>query len=281
MTKQRACDDLTALIERVPGLLAQKSFSEDFKQWKSEAAAALKHTFPKEPGYLKDWNNISYSLGMWSNYTPDSAFEEAFQDGLRSARAFLNARLEEVNRYWGSVQDEPSSAEKPQDPQTVFVVHGRQKLGDLHNFLRALGLTPLEWSQARKLTGIPTPYTWQVVDCALQLAGAIVVLMTPDDEARLREDLWGDHENALEKEFLKQPRQNVLFEAGVAYGRSPERTVLLRIGSQRPMSDLAGHHVLQLTNDPASRQQVADALANAGCPVNTTGTDWFRAGDFA
>src|SRR5581483_2704074 len=78
-----------------------------------------------------------------------------------------------------------------------------------------------------------------------------------------------------------QPRQNVLFEAGVAYGRAPERTVLIRIGSHRPMSDLAGHHILQLDDSPQSRQAVADALRSAGCPVDLSGSDWFRAGRFA
>lgn len=78
-----------------------------------------------------------------------------------------------------------------------------------------------------------------------------------------------------------QPRQNVLFDAGVAYGRAPERTLLLRIGPQRPMSDLAGHHILQLDDSPQSRQAVADALRVAGCPVDLSGSDWFRAGRFS
>jgi Predicted nucleotide-binding protein containing TIR-like domain len=147
--------------------------------------------------------------------------------------------------------------------------------------LRALGLKPLEWSKARNLTGKPNPYTWEIVDKALSEAGAIVALLTPDDEARLEPHLWSEHESALEKEYLSQPRQNVLFEAGVAYGRSPQRTILVRVGSHRPMSDLAGHHILQLDDSPQSRQAVADALRTAGCPVDVTGDDWFRSGKFS
>jgi predicted nucleotide-binding protein len=141
-------------------------------------------------------------------------------------------------------------------------------------------LKPLEWSKARSLTGKPNPYTWEIVDRALKEAGAIVAFLTPDDEARLRQHLWSEQESALEKEFLPQARQNVIFEAGVAYGRAPERTVLVRIGSQRPMSDLAGHYIYQLDNSPQSRQAIADALQTAGCPVDVTGTDWYKAGDF-
>jgi hypothetical protein len=67
----------------------------------------------------------------------------------------------------------------------------------------------------------------------------------------------------------------------VAYGRAPDRTVLVRIGSHRPMSDLAGHHILTMDNSPESRQAVADALSAAGCPVDLSGADWYKAGEFA
>jgi hypothetical protein len=163
----------------------------------------------------------------------------------------------------------------------VFVIHGRQILAEFHDFLRALGLKPLEWSKARSLTGKPNPYTWEIVDKALTEAGAIVALLTPDDEARLSPVLWSERESTLEKEYLYQPRQNVLFEAGVAFGRNPERTILIRVGSQRPMSDLAGHSILQLDDSAQSRKAVAEALVNAGCSVDTSGSDWFQSGSFA
>lgn len=191
----------------------------------------------------------------------------------------LHAAIDEVTLLWeeGKTMSDPNPVS---DPALVFVIHGRQKQGDMHAFLRAIGLKPLEWSQARRNAGSPNPYTWEIVDLALKKAGAIVALMTPDDEARLREDLWTRDENALEKAYLQQARQNVLFEAGVAYGRNPERTVLVRVGSHRPMSDLAGHHILQLNNSPESRQAVADALRAAGCPVDVSGADWYQAGNF-
>jgi predicted nucleotide-binding protein len=169
----------------------------------------------------------------------------------------------------------------PANPELVFVIHGRQLLEEFHIFVRALGLKPLEWSEARRRTAKPNPYTWEIVDLALRQAGAIVALLTPDDEARLQEHLWTTHENALEKQYLPQPRQNVLFEAGVAYGRNPNRTVLIRIGPHRPMSDLAGHHILSLDDSPESRQAVVDALRLAGCPVDVSGTDWYRSGKFS
>jgi hypothetical protein len=281
VSKEEAIAKLQSLVDRIGHIQRQRSFSEDFIKWHSDVKIALKWIFDNDPEAPQAFDEVQYSLGVLSSDTPDSEFEDAFQRGLRNARAILLSRIDEIKEFWqyrGETQFDP---EQPGDPQLVFVIHGRQKLGEFHDFLRALGVKPLEWSQARRRTGKPTPYTWEIVDTALKEAGAIVALLTPDDEARLRRELWGEKESSLEKELLSQPRQNVLFEAGVAYGRAPERTVLVRVGSNRPMSDLAGHHILVLDNSPTSRQSVADALKAAGCPVDVSGSDWFRAGDFS
>jgi predicted nucleotide-binding protein len=198
-------------------------------------------------------------------------------------RSQISIAVESLSSLTGDAvqpHDTAAGRQKPANSALVFVIHGRQLLGDFHDFLYALGLKPLEWSEARRRTGKPNPYTWEIVDLALKEAGAIVALMTPDDEARLLEHLWTSSENGLEKQLLSQPRQNVLFEAGVAYGRDPQRTVLIRVGAQRPMSDLSGHHILTLDNSPQSRQAIADALRAAGCPVDVSGSGWFESGDF-
>jgi predicted nucleotide-binding protein len=282
LTKEQALQKLNALVSRIPQLEEKKAFSEEFKKWEHDVRTILKHVFPNEREYVKEFNEISYSLSVWTGTTPNHVFHEAFRSGLGSARAMLLSRVDEIEQFW---TPEPThleiAAAGPRNPDLVFVIHGRQLLGDFHSFLRSMGLKPLEWSKARSLTGKPNPYTWEIVDTALKEAGAIVVFFTPDDEARLRKNLWSEQESALEKEFLPQARQNVIFEAGVAYGRAPERTVLVRVGSQRPMSDLAGHYIYQLDNSPQSRQDIAVALQTAGCPVDLTGQDWFKTGDFS
>jgi hypothetical protein len=78
-------------------------------------------------------------------------------------------------------QDTVSGRQKRANTALVSVIDGRQLLGDFHDFLHALGLKPLEWSEARRRTGKPNPYTWEIVDLALKEAGAIVASMTPDD----------------------------------------------------------------------------------------------------
>jgi predicted nucleotide-binding protein len=159
---------------------------------------------------------------------------------------------------------------------SVFVVHGRDKPARdaLFSFLRALDLQPLEWTQAIKSTGLASPDIGTILERAFTEAVAVVVLLTPDDEARLRREHLKLNDPSYEKNLTGQARPNVLFEAGMAFGRNPGSTVLVQLGDLRPFSDVAGRHISRLGNDATSRNEVAVKLANAGCNVNTSGTDW-------
>ena len=148
-------------------------------------------------------------------------------------------------------------------------------------FLRALKLDPLEWSEAVKATGKPNPYVGDVLAAALARARAILVLLTPDDDACLREHLRRPKDPRYETELTPQARPNVLFEAGMAMGRDETRTVLVELGELRPFSDIGGRHVVRLDNSIARRQDVVDRLQLAGCDVDPgSGRDWHTEGDF-
>ena len=66
----------------------------------------------------------------------------------------------------------------------------------------------------------------------------------------------------------------------MAMSRSEERTVLVEIGVLRPFSDVAGRHAIRFDGSTPRRQELAQRLELAGCPVNLSGTDWHTAGDF-
>lgn len=165
---------------------------------------------------------------------------------------------------------------------SVFVVHGRNETArnSMFQFLRALGLQPIEWNQAIKMTGEPTPYVGTILETAFREAAAVVVLLTPDDEARLLKRFRRPRDPKWESRLTGQARPNVLFEAGMAFGRNPQNTVLVQIGAVKEFSDVAGRHIVRLANDPSSRQGLATRLANAGCNVDTSGSDWLKAGNF-
>lgn len=179
--------------------------------------------------------------------------------------------------YLNSVVPKPSEA-----TTNVFVVHGRdtQARDDIFQFLRAIDLHPLEWSEAVKSTGKPSPHIWEILEKAFSTAHAILVLFTPDDEAYLRASLRSEDEPTHETQLSGQARPNVLFEAGMAMGRSEDRTVLVELGVLRPFSDIAGRHTIKLDNTSQRRQELAQRLQAAGCPVNLDGTDWHTVGNF-
>lgn len=172
---------------------------------------------------------------------------------------------------------------KNKSRDTVFVVHGRDEKvrNAMFTLLRALGLKPLEWSQAIRLTKQGSPYVGTILEKAFQHAAAIVVLLTPDDEARLKRKFQKPHDPTHEKNLTGQARPNVLFEAGMAFERNSNATVLVRVGEIRPFSDIGGRHVVHLTNSYESRLELATKLENASCLVDTTGADWTKAGDFS
>lgn len=165
------------------------------------------------------------------------------------------------------------------DKRKVFVVHGRDTtlIRDLFTLLRAGGLDPVEFGRAVADAGGSSKYIGDIIQHAMSTAQAVVVLFSGDEEAALRTDLaaGGDDERGL------QPRPNVIFEAGLALGQYPDRTIIVSVGKLRPISDLDGRHVVRLDNSPERRNELLQRLDAAGCAVDMRGNDWLSAGDFA
>jgi len=166
------------------------------------------------------------------------------------------------------------------DPRNVFVIHGRNLAirDSLFSFLSALHLNPIEWDNAIEMTGKATPYIGEILDAAFANARALVVLLTGDDEAQLREELRKPNDPPYESKLTAQPRANVLFEAGMAFGRNPEATILVQVGEVRQFSDILGRHVLRFRGTAEDRNRFSRRLQAAGCDVDTSGTRWLKEG---
>lgn len=164
----------------------------------------------------------------------------------------------------------------------VFVVHGRnaEMRKALFAFLRSMNLEPIEWVKAIEATGKASPMVAEILDAAFNQAVAVVVLLTPDDNVILRTEFHKTTDPDYEKRLTGQARPNVLFEAGMAFGRNPDSTVLVQVGDVKSFSDVGGRHVARLNNSPESRSELVTKLRNAGCAVDDTGTDWYTEGDF-
>lgn len=165
---------------------------------------------------------------------------------------------------------------------SVFVVHGRDEVlrKSMFAFLRALGLKPMEWAHAVEAARGTNPYVGQILDSAMERVQAVVVLFSPDELAQLKDHFCGRDEKKTEGKLQGQPRPNVLFEAGLALGAHSDKTLLVQVGKVRSFSDIAGKHLVRLSDDVPRRNDLANRLQKIGCAVNRTGDDWMTEGKF-
>lgn len=162
---------------------------------------------------------------------------------------------------------------------TVFVVHGRDDAlrRSMFDFLRALNLHPLEWDHAVAEAKQGNPYVGEVLNVVMEKAEAIIVLFTPDDLVQLKDHFCKLDERSSEGRLQGQARPNVLFEAGLALGAHPNKTVMVQVGRVKAFSDIGGRLMVRLTDDETSRNSFANRLARI-CEVNRVGKDWMKVG---
>lgn len=279
-------NQMTALREIVERASQDRNFEtarERLHRWKSRTVRLLSEGVNSSEGKkLEDTH-----LRSWNMYDE----LKNIQDEANMYGAFLLSLVEELNEhpedYFSITIPSEEKVTIPKAPKstslkTVFVIHGRNdKLREsMFNFLRALGLKPVEWSQAIQATQKASPYIGEILDTAFSQAQAIIVMFSGDDDAQLRKEFLRQNEPPYEKELTPQPRPNVIFEAGMAMGRNEDRTILVQVGELRPISDIAGRHITHLDNNPQKRQELVTKLQGAGCEVDTSGTDWLSVGDF-
>ena len=150
----------------------------------------------------------------------------------------------------------------------------------MFDFLRSIGLNPLEWDAVVARAKGGNPYVEDILRRAMTDVHVIVVLLSPDDEAKLKEEFCKRGEKTTEGKLQGQPRPNVLFEAGWAIGRFPEKTLMVQVGKLRGFTDIGGKHMLHLSDEAGKRLAFANRLKKFGCSVNTNGSDWLKTGTF-
>jgi predicted nucleotide-binding protein len=213
-------------------------------------------------------------LAEMRSSVPTPAIAQALPTGAASLPRAASTRI----KARGSSKGTPDKRNK----DAVFLVHGRDDDArkQLETFLTSLHINVIDWSKALVLCGKPSPYVGEVIDAGFANAQAIVVLMTPDDVAYLKNDFWRAGDGPSEKKPTGQPRQNVLFEAGMAFAKGRDRTVIVDIGKNRPMSDVSGIHAVRLNNSAQRRKDLVNRLKMAGVELDESGDSWLGAGNF-
>lgn len=266
-----------SLIERL-----EKSLGVGTKQVYSLIARKVRETHL--PRHLAAITLASEKgIGITRYATPEELAEIRHSPMQNAARTEVPAAgIPTITQSWRTGKKNNPRRRSRRTGKSVFVVHGRNEelRRSLFNFLRSLGLNPLEWVKAIALTKKPSPYVGEILDAAFSKAAAVIVLLTPDDEAKLKDEFIKPSDGSHEKQLTGQSRANVLFEAGMAFGRDANKTVLVQVGEHRFFSDIGGRHVVHLDGTPAKRREFATKLQNAGCEVDISGNDWLREGNF-
>ena len=167
------------------------------------------------------------------------------------------------------------------DPKKVFVIHGRNlaAVREMNRFLRALGLDPINFGELRATLG-GTPTVADVVFAGMEQAQGVISLFTGDEYAFLRPEHRDVHDDAGQVSRW-QSRPNVIFEAGMAFGRDRNRVVFVLLGKVELFTDVAGVHVFRPTNSPhGPRDLLRRALKQSlKCEINESSA-WMTEGDF-
>jgi predicted nucleotide-binding protein len=124
-------------------------------------------------------------------------------------------------------------------PNTAFLICGRDNKSNdaITELMFSWGVSTMTWTRAKVLARTTlgrTPTIFEIVQAGMRESQCIIALFTPDMNGTLRREFVRD---AREGAGLRQPRANVLFEAGVALGLYPDKTILVDMGSVEIGSD--------------------------------------------
>jgi predicted nucleotide-binding protein len=242
--------------------------------WEEEKESVLKN--------LKERYEDCHALSFYEE--DKGTFLREVENEIKLLQISLKTGEIRKDRETGEGNKVPDKIEEP-DPKRVFVVYGRNGKARraLFELLRAVDLKPLEWGEAVKKTGKGAPYIGEILDEAFKESQAVIILLTGDDIAHLREEYIKPDDSEHEGRPTPQARTNVIFEAGRAFGTHPDRTILVELEKEKmkPFSDIGGRHVVKMSNRPEKRKELVDRLRTAGCEACIDDrTDWLSAGDF-
>ncbi len=177
------------------------------------------------------------------------------------------------------------SGETVPTAKRVAIVYGRhlEVYGALCAFLRSIDLHPVKFPEAHEYaatSGRGAPSILTIVNVLLSNVAAVIVLLTPDDKACLRDAFRTKDDPPHETELTPQPRANVFFEAGMAMALMPGKVVLVRLGNLRLPSDWSGLYFIELDRGEEKIRELVSWLKIQGCQVEEDSAAWAIADHF-
>lgn len=236
---------------------ARNGNPENLSAWKQRTAAALRISLGEDHPSYKAFNGVNYTLSIWSNSTPQSAFEAARRRGVLSAIAILDGAIYELEERSGTsakVEVRTDKTDDTKEPGEIFIVHGHDhgRLAEVKNAVVSLMGRPAVVLHEQANLG---QTIIEKFEKNAARAGFAIVLLTADDQGKAS---GGGTDRA-------RARQNVVFEAGYFVGRLTRRNVVLLYeeGVELP-SDLNGVVYERLDSERLWRYKLGQELRSAG-----------------
>lgn len=258
--------------------------SKEFVRWCDRTRVDVRGIFEESADHASELIEAIPSLRSALDYSEYPIYNE----GLDRAESLLDSMIREVKEYGdddrikrvpvtggaehlptrvgpmpstlSSPLAPPATGDAEHDPKRVFIVHGRD-MGAAHTvarFLERVAMQPIilheQPNEGRTVIG-------KFEDHAD--VGFAVILLTPDDEGRLREETDGS--GALNP----RARQNVLLELGFFLGKlGRERTCAIKKGEVEIPSDYEGVVLTVMDDAGAWKKELARELKRAGMDLD-------------
>ena len=268
----KTIERLQKALDKVPRLRKVSTSDPVFKTWRRYTEKAIARAYGEEDDAVREFTKISFSPpslqsyalfeAFWGPGSPRLSDHQAFDIGLSKASDLLTSYIEEIEDFWDDGDRLRHTASPSRDghidSKKIFVVHGRDK-GPKHEvarFVGELGLVPVILDeQADKGRTIIAKFEEE----AKKVRFAIV-LLTPDDEARLRSSGTA---------FSHRARQNVIFELGYFAGALGRNHVCaLTKGEMEIPSDYDGVVYIPFDDSEGWKQKLLKELKAAGFDVD-------------
>lgn len=112
MKKEKALELLQRQIKLIDDIKLHQRYSQEFKKWRRDTEIIIEKIFGSKGRHLEDFDSISYSLYAFSTSTPEYKFQQAFINGMESARSILTSMQDELIEFsdtedYASIDDCP------------------------------------------------------------------------------------------------------------------------------------------------------------------------------
>ena len=260
-TKAKAIERLQKLVDEIPKLKSLQPHTAVFEKWQRDVETAINYIFGGDPKHLQDFEEINYSPGLMYSGDDDPVYQQAYLEGLGSARAVLESMKDEIKEFWEEdIQSSiisNSQVNSSEHTNKIFIIHGRD-VSAKSTVARFIERQKIEVIILHEQPNKGRTIIEKFEDYAdVKFA---IVLLTPDDLGALEEQ---------KPNYKHRARQNVVFELGYFIGRLGRKNVcaLLKGDVEKP-SDCDGIIYIPLDDNDGWQMSLLRELNAAGFKID-------------